>query len=240
MDWLGRLGLKPRRTELFLHALTHPSYAHEAGVPQASNQRLEFLGDAALQLAISEFLFASMPGQDEGVLTRARAAVVCEPALADAARRIGLPAYLRLGKGEEATGGRERPSVLADALEALIGAVLLDQGVTGARRFVLRLMEPSLRDIAGGAVGRRRERAARAPVDAKSSLQEQVQAARLGAIEYDVEGEEGPPHRKTFTVVARVGGEVVGRGSGTSKKRAEQAAARRALEELRRQGRIGR
>lgn len=223
-----------------MQALTHPSFAHEAGEPQASNQRLEFLGDAVLQLAVSEFLFERLPDQDEGGLTRARAAVVCEPALANAAREIGLPAHLRLGKGEEATGGRDRSSVLADALEALIGAAHLDQGVSFARRFVLRLMQAALREAVGGKEGGRRARASKTPVDAKSFLQERVQAARLGVIEYEVATEEGPPHHKTFSVIARIGGEALGKGSGSSKKRAEQAAARQALEELRRQGRIGR
>lgn len=237
--WLGGLGIEPRGAELFSQAVTHPSFAHEAGDPQGSNQRLEFLGDAVLQLVISEYLFERLPQADEGLLTRTRASVVCEPALAEAARDIGLPAQLRLGKGEEATGGRERPSVLADALEALIGAAHLDQGVSFSRRFVLRLMRAALRHAVGDAPGRRRRRP-RAPVDAKSALQEQVQAAKLGAIEYGVAGEEGPPHRRTFAVVVSVGGERLGRGSGSSKKRAEQVAARDALEELRRQGRIGR
>jgi len=217
------LGREPSDADLFVRALTHSSYVNEHKSPDLrSNERLEFLGDAVLDLAVSRYLFDAYPCLDEGSLTRVRAAVVCESSLAGAARALGLGDLLRLGRGEEADGGRAKPSVLADAFEALVAAVAIDGGLEEASRFAL------------GALQRRIEEASRCggPVDYKSALQERVQRGGGVDMHYEVERETGPAHERRFTVRVLIGGRVAGRGIGRSKREAEQVAARDALRSL--------
>ena len=197
-------------------ALTHRSYAYEHnGLP--TNERLEFLGDSVLGLVVTDALFRDHPDLPEGQLAKLRAAVVQMSALAEVARGLNLGAYLRLGHGEDMTGGRDKPSILADTLEAVIGAVYLNCGLTEASALVHRLFDPVI------------ARAARlgAGLDWKTSLQELTAARSLGVPEYLVD-EEGPDHQKSFTAVVRVGGKILGAGAGRSKKAAEQQAAQTA------------
>lgn len=194
-------------------ALTHSSYAHEVGEGVSYNERLEFLGDAVVQLAVTDWLYRHHAATwDEGRLSEARAAIVRESSLAAAADRLGLGPRLRLGRGEAATGGREKPSILADAFEALVGASYLSTGWQTSAELVLSVLGPSL-DVAG-----QRER------DAKTLLAERV--IRDGHVpRYAVVAEEGPEHAKVFTVAVTWDGREHGRGQGRSKKAAEQAAA---------------
>ncbi|MBR2188481.1 MAG: ribonuclease III [Eubacterium sp.] len=202
-------------------ALRHSSYANEHHMSRlASNERLEFLGDAVLELVSSEFLYQLYPDMPEGELTRLRARLVCEPTLAHDARVIGLGGYLFLGKGEDATGGRQRDSVTSDALEAVIGAVYLDGGLEAARSFILRFV---LDDVAHKQLF----------FDSKTSLQEIVQGQTEAVISYRLVGESGPDHAKQFTAEVLIGDKPAGRGSGTSKKAAEQQAAYHAICKLR-------
>ncbi|EFC79572.1 ribonuclease III [Parafrankia sp. EUN1f] len=202
--------------ELLDRALTHRSYAYEnGGLP--TNERLEFLGDAVLGLIVTAALFRRHPDLPEGQLAKQRASVVNMRALADVARRIGptgIGPYLLLGRGEEATGGRDKPSILADTLEAVIGAVYLSNSLDVASGFVHRLFDPLLDEAAGRGAG----------LDWKTSLQEQTALLGLGPPDYVVT-EAGPDHAKRFTAFARVAGEVLGEGEGGSKKEAEQRAA---------------
>lgn len=219
-DLQGRIGVKIEGG-LLETALTHSSYANEnpaAGV--SDNERLEFLGDAVLQFCAGALLYRRFPRADAGKLTRLRASLVSEEALHRLARQLELGRHLRLGRGEDLSGGRERRSLLADAFEAVVGAVYLSAGVREAESFVARQLAPLLDAIPGGA-----------PVDAKTALQELAQArgARVG---YRVVDEMGPDHSKNYTVEARIGGTVLGRGVGRSKKEAEQAAATQALERM--------
>ncbi len=202
------------------HALTHRSYAYEnGGIP--NNERLEFLGDSVLGLVVTESLYADHPHLPEGQLAKLRAAVVNMRALADVGRTLGLGDYLFLGRGEESTGGRDKASILADTVEALIGTVYLAHGVERARLFVHHLVDPLLRSSAQLGAG----------LDWKTSLQELVSAVGSGMPEYRV-SEEGPDHEKTFTAVAVVAQEPCGQGVGRSKKEAEQRAAQQAWEAL--------
>ena len=201
---------------LLTRALTHRSYAYEnGGLP--TNERLEFLGDAVLGLVITDALYRAHPDLPEGQLAKLRASVVNMRALADVARGLGvsgLGQHLRLGRGEEVTGGRDKASILADTLEAVLGAVYLQHGLERAGEVVHRLFDPVLADSAQRGAG----------LDWKTSLQELTAAHGLGVPEYAVT-EEGPDHAKSFTAVARVGGESLGSGAGRSKKEAEQKAA---------------
>lgn len=203
---------------LLLEAVTHSSWVQEhAAAGRQSNERLEFLGDAVVGLAIAAHLFGAHPGQAEGRLSRAKAAAVGEAALASAARRLGLGELLFLGRGEEESGGREKPAILADCFEAVCGAIFLGAGWERASRFVAREL---------GAVADRAVR--RGTGDHKSALQELVQA-RGGTVSYCVLKEEGPDHAKVFTVAVLVDDIPAGQGRGSSKKLAEQEAARQAL-----------
>jgi ribonuclease III len=197
-------------------ALTHRSFAYEnGGLP--TNERLEFLGDAVLGLIVTDALYSGHPDLPEGQLAKLRASVVNMRALADVARRLGpdgLGAYVRLGRGEEVTGGRDKASILADTLEALLGAVYVEHGLAIADEVVHKLFDPVLADAAQRGAG----------LDWKTSLQELTAQLSLGVPEYGV-SEEGPDHAKSFTAVARVGGESFGSGAGRSKKEAEQKAA---------------
>jgi len=203
----------PISAEALDRALMHRSFAHEhGGLP--SNERLEFLGDSVLGLVITDTLYRGYPHLPEGQLARLRAAVVQMGALAEVARGLQLGAYVRLGRGEEATGGRDKPSILADTLEAVIGAVHVDCGLDRAGDLVHRLFDPVIERSAQLGAG----------LDWKTSLQELTAAELLGVPEYHVE-ETGPDHHKTFRAVVKVAGQVLGSGEGRSKKAAEQHAA---------------
>jgi ribonuclease-3 len=203
-------GLSPGLLE---RALTHRSFAYEnGGLP--TNERLEFLGDAVLGLVVTDALFRDFPDLPEGHLAKLRAAVVNMRALADVARELHLGDYVRLGRGEEGTGGRDKASILADTLEAVIGAVYIERGLDAADVLVHRLFDPVIDRSAGLGAG----------LDWKTSLQELTAASVLGVPEYYVE-ESGPDHQKSFRAVVRVGGRVYGSGTGRSKKEAEQHAA---------------
>jgi ribonuclease III len=194
-------------------AVTHRSFAYEnGGLP--TNERLEFLGDSVLGLVVTEELFRRHPDLPEGQLAKLRAAVVNSRALAEVARDLEVGQYLRLGRGEEASGGRDKSSILADAVEALIGAVYIDRGTEPARELVLRLFGGLLDGSARLGAG----------LDWKTSLQELAAGQSLGVPEYQVT-ESGPDHAKTFRAIALVGGEPAGEGEGRSKKEAEQRAA---------------
>jgi ribonuclease III len=199
--------------DLLDRALTHRSFAYEnGGLP--TNERLEFLGDSVLGLIVTDTLFRRHPDLPEGNLAKLRAAVVNSRALAGVARNLHLGCYIRLGKGEEATGGRDKSSILADTLEAVIGAVYLHGGLASADLLVHRLFDPVI--VRSARLG--------AGLDWKTSLQELTAAEELGGPEYLVE-ESGPDHQKSFRAVAKIGGQVYGEGEGRSKKEAEQQAA---------------
>ena len=205
---------------LLEQAMMHSSYTNEHRLEKYKcNERLEFLGDAVLELISSEFLFRQSPKVPEGELTKTRASMVCEPSLAMCAKEIDLGSYLLLGKGEEVTGGRLRDSVTSDALEALIGAIYLDGGFTNAKEFIHRFVLTDQEDK-------------RLFYDSKTILQEMVQAEKLGEIEYRLIGEEGPDHNKSFTVELMIHGKSYGKGKGRTKKAAEQQAAYKAIHVL--------
>ena len=218
-----RLALPVRNLELLAQALVHSSYPNEhGGAPAASNERLEFLGDTVISLVVSEALFQRHPDEDEGRLTSRRAAIVSTAGLAALARRAGLGDHLVLGSGADRANERERPSVLAAVFEAVAGAVFLDGGLDVARRWILAIAALELDTT---------EAAARF-VSPKSRLQEMSQA-RLGAVPiYSIVSAEGPDHAKLYVVEAIVGGAVLGRGRGASRRAAETAAAAAALEAL--------
>jgi ribonuclease-3 len=216
----GRLGytLEPA---LLVRALTHRSYAYEnGGLP--TNERLEFLGDSVLGLVVTDTLYRTHPDLPEGQLAKLRAAVVNSRALAGVSRGLDLGAFIRLGRGEEGTGGRDKASILADTLEAVIGAVYLDQGLDAASELIHRLFDPLIEESSNLGAG----------LDWKTSLQELTAAEALGVPEYVV-SEAGPDHEKTFTAAARVGGVEYGTGTGRSKKEAEQQAAEAAWRSIR-------
>jgi ribonuclease-3 len=218
------LGYRFRDGALCLTALTHTSWLNETATEgRSDNERLEFLGDAVLALVISDLLMRRLPTRAEGELTRMRAGLVSEGGLARAAASIDLGRWILLGKGEERTGGRSRPSILADAFEALMGAVYLDGGLAAAADVASRLFDPMLADV---------EQHAR--LDYKSRVQERAQALWQVAPVYEVVGEVGPDHDKRFEVSLSLRGREYGRASGRSKKEAEQAAAAQALAELER------
>ncbi|MGE5593632.1 MAG: ribonuclease III [Betaproteobacteria bacterium] len=213
------LGVRFKDLRLLAQALTHSSC--EGGDPLASNERLEFLGDAVLKLVTAWHLYLTYPGAPEGELSAMLGRAVSEKALSEAAGRLGIADFLRVGRSLETTGGRRLPSVLADAFEAILGAVFLDQGLEAAKRLVVRELRAG-RDPGLGANGRETR-------NYKAVLQEFFQKREKSIPEYEVVREEGPDHDKTFTVVVRLGGGPVGRGSGKTKKMAEQAAAADAL-----------
>lgn len=216
-DVIGHRFKDPLLLEL---ALTHGSVAYESQRSQADNQRLEFLGDAVLQLALSHLLYLQQQEADEGVLTKARAQLVSTKALARLARHLGLGAHLIMGRGEDANGGRNRDSALADALEAIAGAIYLDAGSEAALAFATRMFSPDLKALQAGPLER----------NPKGELQETIQAISPVAPQYQIVGEEGPDHAKQFISTVAWQGRELGRGAGRSKKEAETQAARTALE----------
>lgn len=216
------LGYSFSDRELPVQALTHPSFVNERDQGGGSYQRLEFLGDAILGLALAEYLFHRFPDRDEGTLSRFRSQMADQSTLAALARERGIGRYILLGKGEEQTLGRSKESILADVMEALIAAVYLDGGIDEARRLVLRLY---------GGILERGDAAFRVN-DAKSELQELLSSRKLPAPCYRLAGESGPPHQRIFRFEVVVGDNIFGEGEGSSKKIAQQAAATRALERL--------
>ena len=209
----GRIGYRFTDRQLLTQAMTHSSYANEHRLNKLEcNERLEFLGDSVLEVVSSDFLYHKYPDKPEGELTKIRASIVCEPTLAYCAADIHLGSYLLLGKGEEATGGRERNSVVSDAMEALIGAIYLDGGFASAKEFIHRFI---LNDIEHKQLF----------YDSKTILQEIVQANFKEVISYHLIGEEGPDHNKIFRVAVHIGEEEYGVGEGRTKKAAEQEAA---------------
>jgi ribonuclease III len=218
-ELLSALGVQVSAGSL-RRALTHRSYAYENGnLP--TNERLEFLGDAVLELVVTDTLFRGHPHLPEGQLAKLRAAVVQTGALANVARNLNLGAYLRLGHGEEGTGGRDKASILADSLEAVIGAIYVDLGMEEASALVHRLFDPVIKHSATLGAG----------LDWKTSLQELTAAQMLGVPEYAVE-ESGPDHRKSFSAVVKIAGRTLGSGQGWTKKAAEQQAAQAAWTEI--------
>ncbi len=218
-----RLGVTFKNAELLQKALVHSSYVNEN--PEAapeSNERLEFLGDAVLGLAVADELFAAYPDQDEGKLTEMRAHLVRRDTLAKAAERLLLGEELLLGRGEDEGGGRSRPTNLSHVYEALVGAIFLDQGLAPARDFVLRSLEDEIESVKDGG----------SPLDAKSRLQELCQERFQSTPIYELVESEGPDHARLFTVEAIVDGQTRGKGTGPSKQQAEKRAAREALREL--------
>ena len=207
------IGYTFKNEELLQTALTHTSFANEAKRRRPNNERLEFLGDSVLSFVVAEHLFCDAKNLPEGELTRRRAALVCEPALAGFAAQIGLGAHLNLGKGEEMNGGRSRPSILADAFEALLAALYLDGGIEVVRAFIVSFVK----------------KGTTAEDDYKTRLQEVVQQNPQERLHYQVAGEDGPDHNKFFTVEVHLNSNCIGRGRGHSKKLAEQQAARQAL-----------
>ena len=218
-----KIGYKFRDFSLLEHAMMHSSYTNERHLPKEQcNERLEFLGDAVLELVSSEFLFKESPKMPEGELTKTRASMVCEPSLALCAGDIGLGEHLLLGKGEEATGGRKRDSVTSDAMEALIGAIYLDGGFANAKEFIHRFI---LNDIENKELF----------YDSKTTLQEIVQGQYEEDVHYVLVKEEGPDHNKSFYVEVKIGDKSCGFGQGRTKKAAEQKAAYEAILKLRKQ-----
>jgi ribonuclease-3 len=216
------LGVSFKDPSLMEQALVHSSYINESPGITTSNERLEFLGDAVLGLIIAQELYQRLPQSSEGEMTELRSSLVRGDALSRLAKAISLGDYLYLGKGEEASGGRRKPANLAGAMEAVIAAIFLDQGLNATRDFILRLMGKELDKVLNQGI---------AP-DYKSQLQELIQARHQQTPTYQVIEETGPDHDRRFSVEVRVGGTVLGRGSGKSKKSAEEEAARSALDRL--------
>ena len=220
-DLEAAIGYRFGNITLVQNALTHSSYANERWHDSLrSNERLEFLGDSILGMVVAEHLYKNFPNRPEGELTRMRADMVCEQSLANVAEKISLGQHLLLGHGEERFGGRTRASILADAVESLIAAAFLDGGMEAARRFIERFI---LTDVPVKKLHN---------VDYKTALQELVQQKKDQTITYTLTGESGPDHDKQFQVEVSLNGTVIGMGVGTSKKRAEQDAARVAIATL--------
>ncbi len=219
----SKLGVEFKELEGLHQALTHTSYANEGKHAALShNERLEFLGDAVLDLIVSQYLFVNFPNLPEGELTKARAAIVCEPSLARVATQLGIGEFLLLGKGEISTGGRERTSILADAFEAIIGAIYLDAGFECASQFIVKFFAEQLQSVKRGDYVK----------DFKTLLQEAVQKNTESKVIYEVVSESGPDHNKTFEITVKINGAILGSGVGKSKKEAEQNAAQQALSQM--------
>ncbi len=216
------LGYHFNDSSILFHALSHSSYANEMRLSKdKSNERLEFLGDAVLELVTSEYVYKEYTDLSEGDLTKLRASIVCEQTLSSCARELSIGKFLFLGKGEDSSGGRERDSILSDALEAIIGAIYLDGGFTNAKEFITSFILANLnnKDLF---------------FDSKTILQEIIQNEdNTQRLRYKLISEEGPDHSKTFTIAVLIGNEEIGIGSGRTKKAAEQEAAYQAIQKLR-------
>lgn len=219
-DFEKQIGYVFKDKSLIANALTHSSYANENGIMKKyCNERLEFLGDALVDLIAGEYLYIYLPDCQEGILSKKRAAVVCEQSFAKIAKKITLGEHILLGRGEESSGGRTRASVLADAFEAVIAAIYLDSDFDNAKKWVLSQLQAALSDVSSGDNDG----------DFKSALQETVQKGNKGKVTYELIGEQGPEHAKVFNVCVMIDGKRIAAGKGTSKKDAEQAAAGEAL-----------
>jgi len=222
-DFQVRIGIQFENEKLLKQAFTHSSYVNEhRRRPYEDNERLEFLGDAVLELTVSQFLFKKYPTMSEGELTKLRAAVVCEPSLVTFANEMDFGKLVLLGKGEEMTGGRSRPALLADVFEAFIGALYLDQGLDTVVTILKKVVFPKINEGAFSHV-----------MDFKSQLQEVIQRDGVGQLEYKVLQEKGPAHNREFLSRVSLNGEELGVGVGRSKKEAEQKAAQVAITKIR-------
>lgn len=216
-----KLGYHFHNPALLENALTHSSYANEHHMGSInSNERLEFLGDSVLGMVVADSLYHTFPNLPEGDLTRLRANLVCETSLALVARKLNLGSYLKLGRGEAVCGGGQRPSIIADAVEAVLAAVYLDGGISQARRIVQRYILDNMAQV---------QEASR---DHKTYLQELVQRKSGQVLSYHLVGESGPDHAKSFTMEVQLNGQSIGTGTGRSKKEAEQMAAKSAIAQL--------
>lgn len=216
----SKIGYGFKDDALLRQALTHSSFSNEQKINKLINyERLEFLGDAVLEMVSSEFLFKENPEMAEGQLTKLRASIVCEPTLAYCARDIGLSSYILLGRGEEATGGRRRDSIISDVMEAVIGAIFLDGGIEEAEKYIYRFV---LSDLENKILF----------MDSKTLLQEEIQKNSAAQLRYELVAETGPDHAKEFHVKAYLNGNQIGEGVGRTKKAAEQQAAYEALMRL--------
>lgn len=215
-----KLNYKFKNEDLLINALTHSSYANEVRNGVSSNERLEFLGDSVLSIIVSEYIYKKFGDLPEGELTKIRASLVCEKSLCQFSREMELGQYLRLGKGEEKGGGRERDSILADAFEAVLAAMYLDGGFEVAKKHVLRFIKDELYN----------HNEAEAFKDYKTALQEIIQRNPEESVTYILTNETGPDHDKVFEVEVRLNSNTIGRGKGKNKKQAEQFAAREALQ----------
>lgn len=221
-DLERQIGYHFHNDTLLKKALVHSSYANECGSKHPAidcNERLEFLGDSVLSVVVSTYLFQTFPDLPEGNLSKIRSFTVCEKALAEFAAEIHLGDFLELGKGEEHNQGRRRPSITSDAFEALIAAIYLDSGLENAKSFILRFAVPHIRHLMTEQITE----------DYKTALQQIVQQEQGERLEYVMVSEEGPAHQRTFTMEARLNSNVIGRGKGSSKREAEQQAAKEAL-----------
>ncbi|SJZ54830.1 ribonuclease III [Selenihalanaerobacter shriftii] len=222
-EFQNKIGIKFNDLKFLQKSLTHKSYANEnQELNLKDNERLEFLGDSVLDIVISEYMFNRYPDYPEGELAKMRAVVVSAPILADKARELDLGKYLLLGKGEDMTGGRKRSSILADAFEALVGNIYLDRNLDIARDFILKLMTSDIDNVESG----------NHIQDYKTTLQEIIQKSSNSRPEYHVIEEEGPDHSKIFTVQVTFNSKPLGQGTGSSKKEAQQEAAKNALKKL--------
>ena len=213
------LDIQFNQTQLLFQAFTHSSYVNEHRRKHfTDNERLEFLGDAVLELSVSKFLFESYPHMSEGELTKLRASIVCEPSLVIFANELNFGQYVLLGKGEELTGGRERPALLADVFESFVGALYLDQGLDVVVSFLEKIVFPKVEVGAFSHV-----------MDFKSQLQEMVQQSNNGSLFYEIVDEKGPAHNRTFVSRVLLNDQEIGLGRGKSKKEAEQQAAQSAM-----------
>ena len=215
-----KIGYEFKDKSLLETALTHSSYANEHKVPD--NERLEFLGDSVLSVIISEHIYKRLNDVKEGDLSKSRAILVCEASLSNFAKKLSINKYLRLGKGEDASGGRMRASITSDAFEAILAAIFLDAGIERAKQWVLEIMNDSIEEVIAG----------KGYEDYKTILQEKVQKGDKGKVTYRTVAESGADHIKSFAVEVMIDGEVVSRGTGRSKKDAEQHAARLALKKM--------
>lgn len=213
-----KLGYSFKDKSLLELALTHSSFANENKLKK-NNERFEFLGDSVLGFVTAEYLFTEFKNRPEGEMTKLRAAVVCEKSLFKFAEQIDLGKYILLGRGEDSTGGRNRPSVVSDAFEAIIAAIYIDGGMEAVRPYILRFIKDAVK----------RETSFK---DNKSLLQEEIQKVKGNSLAYEEVGEEGPDHDKTFVFRVKLNGEIIGEGKGKSKKEAEQNAAGNALNKL--------
>ena len=217
-EFQEKIGYKFKNEKLIIEALSHSSYANECKKQRKNNERLEFLGDSVLSVIVSDYIFEHFKHLPEGELTKLRASLVCEQALFDFSKKIDLGKYIFLGKGEEITGGRERPSIVSDAFEAVIAAIYLDGGLNVASKYVLSFIPEDVKPHSVVSF-----------VDYKTALQEIIQKNPEEKVEYVLTDESGPDHDKKFTVNVMLNSNVIGTGIGKSKKSAEQNAAKEAL-----------